>query len=165
MKEVEIKVNGKKWNDAIDAAFKSANAKAKIDGFREGKAPKEVFMKKYGEESLYFDAANLCVEEAYMQMLKENEGLEIAAKPEMNLKHIDGKECVFTFKIVEKPKVKLGKYKGLGVKKDKVSVSADEVKKTIEQMRNRYTENVAKDTPAEMNDTVKIGRASCRERV
>jgi len=154
MKEVEVKIEGKKWNDAIDQAFKKANEKVHIDGFRPGKAPKEVFIKKYGEESLYFDAANLCIEDAYTKMLKDNKDLEIAAKPEMNLKNIDSKECVFTFKIVEKPTVKLGKYKGLGIKKDKVEATKEEIKNAIDQMRNRYAENVVKDGKAEMNDTV-----------
>ena len=35
---------------ALDKAFTKANAKAKIDGFRPGHAPKDVFLKKYGKE-------------------------------------------------------------------------------------------------------------------
>ena len=57
VKELTIKVEGKEWKDAIDAAFDKANKKVKIDGFRPGKAPKEVFLKKYGVEALYMDAA------------------------------------------------------------------------------------------------------------
>lgn len=156
MKEVEIKISGKKWEDAIDKAFKKANAKAKIDGFRQGKAPKDVFLKKYGKESLYYDAADACVEDAYMQMLEENKGIQIAARPEMMLKNIDDEGCVFVFKLVEKPKVKLGKYKGLDVKKDKVSVTKEEIEDSINHMRSHYAESVSKDGKAELNDTVII---------
>ena len=45
IKEINIKVEGKEWEEALDKAFVKANAKAKIDGFRPGKAPKEVFLK------------------------------------------------------------------------------------------------------------------------
>ena len=45
IKEINIKVEGEKWESALDKAFVKANAKAKIDGIRPGKAPKEVFMK------------------------------------------------------------------------------------------------------------------------
>ena len=51
IKTIEVKIEGKEWQDALDKAFKEANKKAKIDGFRPGHAPKEVFIKKYGEES------------------------------------------------------------------------------------------------------------------
>ena len=34
IKEIEIKVEGKEWEEALDKAFKEANKKAKIDGFR-----------------------------------------------------------------------------------------------------------------------------------
>ena len=50
-KEITITIEGKEWKDAIDKAFEEANKKVKIDGFRPGKAPKDVFYKKYGKES------------------------------------------------------------------------------------------------------------------
>ena len=49
VKEIEIKIEGKEWEDALDKAFEKANKKVKIDGFRPGKAPKDVFVKKYGK--------------------------------------------------------------------------------------------------------------------
>ena len=58
LKEIVIKVEGEKWEKALDRAFKEANSKAKIDGFRPGKAPKSVFIKRYGIESLFMDASN-----------------------------------------------------------------------------------------------------------
>ena len=117
VKEITIKIEGKEWQDALDKAFEKANKKVKIDGFRQGKAPKEVFIKKYGEESLFMDAADLVLQPAYQKMLDENKDVEIVAQPEVALKSIskDGVEFVFT--ITTKPEVKIGKYKKLGVKK------------------------------------------------
>ena len=48
MKEITIKIEGKEWEEAMDKAFQKANKNAKIDGFRPGKAPKDIFIKKYG---------------------------------------------------------------------------------------------------------------------
>ena len=56
-KEITITIEGKEWKDAIDKAFEEANKKVKIDGFRPGKAPKDVFYKKYGKESLFLGLA------------------------------------------------------------------------------------------------------------
>lgn len=44
-KEILVKFEGEEWQDALNQAFKKANKTAKIDGFRPGKAPKDVFLK------------------------------------------------------------------------------------------------------------------------
>lgn len=152
VKEITIKIEGKEWEDTLDKAFEKANKKVKIDGFRQGKAPKEVFIKKYGEESLFMDAADLVLQPAYQKMLDENKDVEIVAQPEVALKSIskDGVEFVFT--ITTKPEVKLGKYKKLGVKKEKVEVTKEEIESALNETLNRYAENVVKDGKVENGD-------------
>lgn len=152
VKEITIKIEGKEWKDALDKAFEKANKKVKIDGFRQGKAPKEVFIKKYGEESLFMDAADLVLQPAYQKMLDENKDVEIVAQPEVALKSIskDGVEFVFT--ITTKPEVKLGKYKKLGVKKEKVEVTKEEIESALNETLNRYAENVVKEGKVENGD-------------
>ena len=152
VKEITIKIEGKEWQDALDKAFEKANKKVKIDGFRQGKAPKEVFIKKYGEESLFMDAADLVLQPAYQKMLDENKDVEIVAQPEVALKSIskDGVEFVFT--ITTKPEVKLGKYKKLGVKKEKVEVTKEEIENALNETLNRYAENVVKEGKVENGD-------------
>ena len=152
VKEITIKIEGKEWQDALDKAFEKANKKVKIDGFRQGKAPKEVFIKKYGEESLFMDAADLVLQPAYQKMLDKNKDVEIVAQPEVALKSIskDGVEFIFT--ITTKPEVKLGKYKKLGVKKEKVEVTKEEIENALNETLNRYAENVVKDGKVENGD-------------
>ena len=152
MKDVTVKIEGKEWESAIDKAFKQANKKAKIDGFRPGKAPKDVFIKKYGEQSLYLDAADMVLNDAYQQMLKDNEDLKIVAQPEVNLNSIDEKGVEFVFHLTLYPEVKLGKYTKLGVKKEKIEVTDEEINNTIDEMRNRYAENITKDGEIENGD-------------
>ena len=152
LKEIVIKVEGEKWQQALDKAFKKANAKAKIDGFRPGKAPKEVFLKHYGIESLFMDASNYAVEDAYNQMIEENKDLEIAAQPVLDIRSIDEKYIEYVFTITTKPEVKLGKYKGLDVKKDAVKVTKKEIEEAIDHMREHYKENIVKNGKVEKGD-------------
>ena len=156
LKEITIKVEGKEWEDALDKAFESANKKAKIDGFRPGKAPKAVFIKKYGIESLFMDASNYAVEAAYNKLIEENKDLQIAAQPLLDIKSIDEKHIEYVFTITLKPEVVLGKYKGLDVKKDKVTVSAKEVEESINHMREHYKENIVKEGAIENGDIAVI---------
>lgn len=144
-KEITIKIEGKEWEESLDKAFERANKKVKIDGFRPGKAPKDVFIKKYGKESLYMDAADLSLELAYAKMLEENASLELVAQPEVSIKSIDENGLELLFVVTTRPEVKLGKYTKLGVKKEDVKVTDEEISKTIDQMRERYAENVLKE--------------------
>jgi trigger factor len=156
IKTIEKTVKGKKWQEALDKAFKEEAKKVKIDGFRKGKAPKEMFIKKYGETSLFYPAADICLEEIYAEVMKENEKEEIIARPEIGVKSISEKEATFTFTLTLKPEVKLGKYKGLKVKKETVKVTKEEIAKAIDEMRSRYTENVVKEGKVADGDTVVI---------
>ncbi|MDD2377300.1 MAG: trigger factor [Bacilli bacterium] len=144
-KEIKIKIEGQEWKDALDKAFEKANMKVKIDGFREGKAPKEVFLKKYGEESLYMDAADLCLEDAYTKMIEDNKDLEIVAQPQIELTNVDKDGLEFKFTLTLKPTIKLGKYKDLGIEPEKVEVTKEEIDNTIHEMQHRFAENVIKD--------------------
>ena len=148
-KEIEVKIEGKEWEEALDKAFQKANKKVKIDGFRPGKAPKEIFLKKYGKQSLYMDAADLVIEKAYMKMLDDNKEIigELVARPEITFKNIDDEAIEFNFVLTLRPDVKLGKYKGLNVKKEKAEVTKEELDQAIENVRNKYAENILKEEP------------------
>ena len=158
IKEIEIKVEGKEWKEALDKAFKEANKMAKIDGFRPGHAPKEVFIKKYGEQALYMDAAEAVVDGAYEKMLKENEkDLEdLVARPDVQVKEINGEGVTFNFVLTMRPEVKLGDYKKINVKREKAKVTAEEIEDTIENIRHRYAEDVLKDGEIKDGDVAVI---------
>ena len=153
-KEFDLKIEGKEWEEALDKAYKKASKKAKIDGFRPGKAPKEVFLKKYGKQSLYMDAADEALEKAYTKMLEENKDIleQLVAKPNVELKNIDEKGVEFKFVLTLKPDVKLGQYKNLKVKKEKAETTEEEVEEAIKNIRQRYAENVLKDGKIEDGD-------------
>ena len=155
-KNKNLKEDGEKWEKALDKAFKKQNAKAKIAGFRPGKAPKDVYLKHYGIESLFMDASNYCALDAYNKMIEENKNLEIAAQPVLDIRSIDEKYIEYVFTITLKPEVKLGKYKGLDVKKEKVSVSKKEIDEAIDHMREHYKENVIKEGKVEKGDVAVI---------
>ena len=149
IKEILITVEGKEWQDALDKAFKEKNKKAKIDGFRPGKAPKDVFIKHYGIESLFIDAGDLVLENAYKKVLDDNKDIldDLVAHPDIELKSVDENKIEFKFILTLRPEVKLGKYKGFDIKKEEAKVSKKEIEDTIYNMRTRYAEDVVKEGP------------------
>ena len=156
VQEINVKIDGQEWKDALDKAFEKANKKAKIDGFRPGKAPKDVFMKKYGVESLFMDAGDIVLESAYKKAFEGKESLELVAQPDISLKSVDEKGIEFIFTVTSKPEVKLGKYKGLNVKKEAIKVTDKEITETINQMRQKYAENVTKENGKVENGDIAV---------
>ena len=151
-KEVLVKIDGDNWVKALDEAFKKLNKTAKIDGFRPGKAPKDVFLKKYGKESLYMEAAEGVVDLAYEEMIKDNGELKIVAQPALSINKVDEDGVEFKFVLTLKPEVKLGKYTGLKVKKDEVTVTEEEINHSLEHMQEQYIENIDKEGKVENGD-------------
>lgn len=146
-KEIKMELEGKEWEKCLDKAFHKNNKKAKIDGFRPGKAPKDVFIKKYGIESLFMDAADEAIYVAYDKVISENKDLldKLVARPDINIESIDEKKIVLKFVLTMRPEVKLGKYTDLGVKKAKATATKKEIEESIDNMRSRYAEDVIKD--------------------
>ncbi len=151
-KEVIIKIEGEDWKKALDKAFKKLNKTAKIDGFRPGKAPKEVFIKKYGMSSLYMEASEESLDLAYEKMIKEAGDVVIVAQPDISVSAVTDDYVEFKFVLTLKPEVKLGKYKNLGIKKEEVKVTDEEVKEALEDMRKKYIENIDKEGTVENGD-------------
>ena len=122
--EVVIKIDGDAWKEALDKAFNSKKKDAKVDGFRKGKVPKDIYIKKFGIESLFLPAADLVLQDAYAKAMEESKLIPVV-QPDVNLKSIDEEKVEFSFSIVTKPGVKVNKYKGLNIKPEKVKVTKD----------------------------------------
>ena len=141
--DIEIKLEGKEWTDAIDKAFKEKVKKVTVDGFRKGKCPKNIYDKKFGQDYL-IDAADLVLQDAYTKALEENKLIPVV-QPVPNLKSLDENSVTFTFKIITKPEVKVKKYRDLGIKPNEVKVTKEEIDHEIEHLLERYEELVNKD--------------------
>ena len=151
-KEIIIKVEGEKWKQALDNAYKKVADKIKVDGFRKGHVPKNIFLKKYGIESLYEDAANIGMAAAYEQMINENKDIELIARPVVTVKSIDKDYVEYTFTITLRPEVKLGNYKNVDVEKEEVTVTDEEVSEAVDRLCEKYKEIVVKDGEVENGD-------------
>lgn len=133
-------LKGKDWELCLDKSFKKNVKNAKVDGFRKGQVTKDLYIKKFGLESLFMDAIDEALPVLFDELLKEKDVVVPACTPTIDIKKVD-KECLeVEFTIVGTPEVKLGKYKDLGVKKDKVTVSKDEVDHEIEHLREQFAE-------------------------
>ena len=143
--EITITIEGKEWQDALDKAFKQKVKTVAVDGFRKGKCPRDIYEKKFGKESLYIDGAESLLQNAYKKLLDEHKDLIPVVQPRVDIKSIDDEKVEFLFTIITAPEVKIKKYKGLKVKKDKVEVSNEEIEHELGHLLEKYTEVVTKE--------------------
>jgi trigger factor len=153
--DIEVELKNKEWKEAVDEAFNKAIKTAKIDGFRQGKAPRSVFEKKYGKVSLFYDAINAKLPEMYSKVLKDN-SLEPIIDPKIEILDVNDDLCKVKFTITTKPEVKVKKYKKLGIKKEDAKITKEEVSNEIENLRMRYADLEIKEGKIESGDIAVI---------
>lgn len=160
--EVEIKIEGEKWTTALDKIFTKKQKSVHVDGFRKGKVPKDIYLKKFGIESLYLDASDLVVQDAYTKALDDSK-LDPIIQPNVDIKDINEEGVTFIFTIITKPDVKIKNYKGLTIKKEEVKVEKEEVDHEIEHLLEEYTEIVTKDGKLENSNIAVIDYEGFRD--
>ncbi len=145
VKEITITIEGESWQKALDKAFKKKNKEVKIDGFRKGAAPKDLFIKNFGFESLFMDAVDFVMDEAYHKALAEA-GTTPVIEPKLEITTINENQVTFKFTIISKPEVTLGEYKNLGLKKAEAKVTKEEIEAEIKRIQEEYAEIVPKES-------------------
>ena len=154
-KIVNYKVSGEEWTKAKDEAFAKIVKKAKVDGFRQGKVPRSVFEKKYGTGDIISEAMEKIVDAKYGETVVKEKLIPVV-EPKLEIEKANDDELEFKITFILDPEVKLGEYKGLKVKKEKVKVTKEEVEHEVGHILDRYAELVSKDGAVEEGDTAII---------
>lgn len=153
--EVLITIEGEEWSKALDTAFKKLQKTAKVDGFRTGKVPRDMFEKKYGKETLYREAMENLIDSAYEKALAQNKE-EIVAKPVLDIEKVDENGVTYKFTLISRPEVTLGEYKNIGVKKEKVEVTDEEAEHELGHLQQKYVDIVSVDREVKAGDIAVI---------
>jgi trigger factor len=154
---LEVEVDAEKVAAALDKAFKKVVNRINVPGFRRGKVPRQLFEKRFGVESLYQDALDIILPEAYVQAVEET-GISPVDRPEVDVEQFGkGQTLKFKAKVAVKPEVKLGDYKGLEIEVPSAEVTAEEVDAELKRMQQRHAELVViEEGAAENGDVVVI---------
>lgn len=138
--EVTISLDAKALADAEQVALVKLSKTVKVPGFRQGKVPASVAAKHVDpqqlQEQLLDDAISKAIAEAFLA-----EKIQALERPTVDVKkYVPGELLEFVAVVETLPAVKLGDYKKLGKKVEKVTVSADDINDVIERMRQGFAE-------------------------
>ena len=158
--QFEVEVSVETFKKALDEAYEEQAKKYEIPGFRKGHVPKEIFMAREGEKSLYPKALDLVINDTYYEVI-EKENLQVCSQPDIDLDYENissDKPFKYTVVVEVMPEVTLGEYKGLEVEKDSAEVSDAEVQAVIDRQLKEDTMESDKEDhePVEDGDKVVI---------
>ena len=153
-KVVNYKAQKEDWEKAKDQAFKKISPKYKVDGFRKGKAPRNIFERNFPGQ-IVMEAADILIDQEYKRILTEGKILPIL-EPKIDVVKVNDDELEVNFSFILEPTVTLGEYKNLEVKKENVKVSKEEVQQKINELLKNYTELVIKEEGAVENGDVAV---------
>jgi trigger factor len=156
-KKINIEVEPESVSKEMDKALADVAKKAKIPGFRPGKAPKAVVEKHYGEE-VRSEVMQRLISESYLHALDEHKLNPVEMPAIENVSSlVKGSPLSFTATVEVRPKIELGTYDGIEVKEQEITVSEEELNQTIDRLREMYANlEVVEGRPLEKNDTAVI---------
>lgn len=155
--KLEITVEAEKFDEAIKKVYFKSAKYFNIPGFRKGKAPMQIVEKYYGKEIFYEDAFNEVAQDALEEAVEENK-LEIVSRPDIEVTQIEkGKDLIFEAIMQTKPEVKLGKYKGIEIKKVEYNVTDEDIEHELGHMQEHNSRLISiEDRPVESGDIATI---------
>jgi len=150
------------WKGEIGHVVEHLSKKTKVDGFRPGRAPKEMLEKKFGKESVLFEGAEHAVRHLLPDVFREA-GTDAIGQPEISLEDVsDGGPLRFSVTTAVMPEVKLGSWEKAVKKvnaehgKKAVKVSDEAVEKELERLAKSRAKLVTVTRPAKEDDAVEI---------
>ncbi|MFZ0578557.1 MAG: trigger factor [Psychrobacillus psychrotolerans] len=151
-----VEVTAQEVSKGLDQAFKKVVKQINVPGYRKGKMPRQMFEKMYGVESLFQEALDIILPHAYGHAV-EDAGIDPVDQPEIDIVTMEkGQPLVFTAKVVVKPEVTLGDYKGLEVTKLEETVTDEEIDEQLKSNQTRLAELVVKEDAIVDGDTAVI---------
>ena len=148
-----IEVDEERTQQAMQKAARQISKQVRIPGFRKGKAPYELIVQRFGEDTVRKEAADLLIEAVYREALEQQEidPYAPAALDDMALNPL-----TFKFTISLSPTVELGDYRDYRLKPRKVKVLKKEVQEALEEIREQNAILELVERPAALEDGVVI---------
>jgi trigger factor len=129
-KLLRVEVDAKAVDEIFDAVTKDYQKQAALPGFRPGKAPRDMVVKKY-EADIKDDAKRKLIGENYRKALEEKK-LHVLGNPDIEeIQFERGKNLQFAATIETAPEFELPEYKGLPVKRETKSVADEDVERAL----------------------------------
>ena len=152
-----VEMEPEEVEEFLEKSYHRLVRKAKIPGFRKGKAPRAILERHIGRESLLEDALNSLVPQSYEKALNE-QGIEAFAQPQIEISQTD--PVVFKATVPLAPVAELGDYHHIQVTPQSVELTEDNVNAVVEHLRHQHATWEPVERPVEFNALIGLNVVS-----
>jgi trigger factor len=161
-KLVRVEVEAKKVDDTFDSVTKDFQKEASLPGFRPGRAPREMVLRKYTKD-IEAEAKRKLISEAYKQAVDEQK-LDVLGYPDIEeIQFSRGQPLQFAATIETAPEFELPEYKGIPLKREARTVTDQDMEHALEALRQPQTSFKTVERPAQTGDIVVVNYAGTSE--
>ncbi|MQS12230.1 trigger factor [Streptomyces kaniharaensis] len=138
-----VEVPFEELKPSLDAAYKKINQQVTVPGFRKGKIPARVIDQRFGRGAVLEEAVNDALPRFYTQAVDEGK-IEVLGQPDItNIEGVekiaDGGDLKFTAEVDIRPEITLPDFASIEVTVDPIVVADEDVEKSLEQLRERFS--------------------------
>jgi trigger factor len=152
--QLTIELEDDRLKGAMRSAAKRLGKKSKIAGFRPGKAPYDVLLRKFGEDYIFEEALEKLGQEAYREALEHSE-IEPYASGTLD-EVISREPLVLQYTIPLEPAVDLGSYRDVRIAYETPVIEDEAVDRVMEDLRQRQALIEPAERPAGLSDVVMV---------
>jgi trigger factor len=146
-----VEVEAQKVDETFEAVMKDFRREANLPGFRPGKAPKEMVLRKY-DKDIQEETKRKLISEAYRKAVEEQK-LDVLGQPDIEeIQFSRGQPLQFAATIETAPEFELPEYKGLPVKRELQSVTDADVERALTLLRERQVGYTKVERPIQSGD-------------
>ena len=132
-REIIVETGGDIIKNKFEDVFKKVTQEAKIPGFRPGHAPRDLVEKHYGA-TVHEQVLKELVPDIYNQAV-DKEGLDVIELPEITEVKLDRENLAFKATVEVSPDIDIKNYKGIKIEYKKITVAADDIKRSIDSVK------------------------------
>jgi trigger factor len=161
---VQAEVPAEEVERRMEEAARQLGRQMRVPGFRKGKVPAPVVIRRLGREAVLDEALRRGLGGWYADAIEEA-GIAPIGEPELDIGEPpgEGQPLSFSIEIGVRPTAKLGQYKGLEVGRREPAVADAEVDEELEQLRERVATLETVERPAAEGDHVVIDYVGMRD--
>jgi trigger factor len=152
---VEAEVPATEVNKRVEQAARGLARNMRVPGFRAGKAPPPVVIKRIGRDAVLDEAVRESIGTWYTAAIDAADIVPVG-EPDLDLGTlpVEGEPLRFSIEIGVRPPAELGDYKGLEVPRRDAGASDEAVAEEVERLRERSAKLETADRPAQRGDFV-----------
>ena len=158
---VEAEVAPEEVERRVQQAARELGRQMRVPGFRKGKVPPAVVIRRLGREAVLDEAVRSALGRWYVDAI-DGAGIAPVGEPELDVPEelpAEGQPLQFSIEIGVRPTAKLGEYKGLEVGRREPHVEDAQIDEEIDRLRERLATLDTVERPAESGDHVVIDYA------